>query len=91
MIRKDLEEGQYRSASILIDKLEKMLKDTPLFYERLKINYYKGILMIKNGKVNQGKTKVEQVIEFLIFIGEVERAQDYKNYAKMFLPTIYDK
>ncbi len=47
--------------------------------------------MIKNGKVNQGKTKVEQVIEFLIFIGEVERAQDYKNYAKMFLPTIYDK
>ena len=91
VIRKDLEEGQYRSASILIDKLEKMLKDTPLFYERLKVNYYKGILMIKNGNVNLGKAKVEQAIDFLIFIGEVERAHDYKKYAKMFLPTIYDK
>lgn len=91
VIRKDLEEEQYRSASILIDKLEKMLKDTPLFYERLKVNYYKGILMIKNGHVNLGKAKVEQAIDFLIFIGEVERAHDYKKYAKMFLPTIYDK
>ena len=91
VIRKDLEEEQYRLASILIDKLEKMLKDTPLFYERLKVNYYKGILMIKNGNVNLGKAKVEQVIDFLIFIGEVERAHDYKKYAKMFLPTIYDK
>ena len=91
VIRKDLEEEQYRSASILIDKLEKMLKDTPLFYERLKVNYYKGILMIKNGHVNLGKAKVEQAIDFLIFIGEVERAHDYRKYAKMFLPTIYDK
>ncbi len=67
MIRKDLEEGQYNPFQFLIDKLEDA-KGYLLW--KIKGNYYKVFLMIKNGKLGKGLK--------WFFIGEVERAHDYK-------------
>ncbi|MDO4670370.1 MAG: hypothetical protein Q4A67_02735 [Aerococcus sp.] len=73
-----LQADELIKAQSLINQVQNLLKNSRFYYENNKLNFYKGYLLIKQGKIEKGKKIIQSSILIMNQLGDYENAKAHE-------------
>lgn len=74
-------------AQNLIHQVHVLLRNSRFYYENNKLNFYRGYLLIKQGKTDQGKKMMQSAIHIMNQLGDYEDAKAHEQELHHILAT----
>lgn len=85
IIVKLLEQDDLGQIPTLFTQAENTLENTKFFYEQTKLQFLKGLYLIKMGNCEEGKVQAQKAIDIMQFLGNYELANSHTAELKKYL------